>query len=336
MQLSCLPRAVLAALVLMGGMRSSNALQLGETEAQILARHGAPVVADHGRNVAMYSWAGWSVRLDFQGGKVAKLTYKKTDAFGPEDFGSLLQANGGIARWRESSQPGAKTRQWARDDGAVATFDTVLATSMTIQSGEAATVLLQQAGPAAPGKVAAVSTPAKTAPAPEFFPDPQATIAKSDPKLSEITVPGEPIALEARAGKSEDSPAAPSNNRAANSSTAKTAASELEQSPAEIQSRAEIAPPTIQKETSETAPSQPSISDRSMGRFLAVGCIIFGITGALFLLYKSLPARGTPDAPPRRYARPPLRRSGAREICADEFELVTGDIPVNGKRCSVK
>ena len=182
----------------MGGMRSSNALQLGETEAQILARHGAPVVADHGRNVAMYSWAGWSVRLDFQGGKVAKLTYKKTDAFGPEDFGSLLQANGGIARWRESSQPGAKTRQWARDDGAVATFDTVLATSMTIQSGEAATVLLQQAGPAAPGKVAAVSTPAKTAPAPEFFPDPQATIAKSDPKLSEITVPVNPRSGSAR------------------------------------------------------------------------------------------------------------------------------------------
>ena len=330
------PRVVLTALLLMGGLRSSEALQLGETEAQILARHGAPAVADHGRRLAMYSWAGWSVRLDFQGGKVAKLTYKKTDDFGSDDFASLLQANGGIAHWRETSQPGSKIRQWARDDGAVATFDTILATSMTIQSGEAATVLLQQAGTAAPNKVATVPAPAKPAPAPEFFPDPRAAVAKSDSKLSEITVPGEPkksAAEEAPDMISKHSQAPQSDKLAADPTVGKISAPVSERPPAEIQPVAQIEPPAVQIEVSEAAPVQPSISDSSAGRLLALGCIVFGVSGALFLLYKSLPARAKPDAPPRRYVRPPLRRAGSREICADEFELVTGDVPVSGKRC---
>src|ERR1700721_1128205 len=76
-------RAALALLFFAGGLSSSQALQLGETQAQIVARHGAPAVEDHGRQLAMYYWAGWSARLEFRAGVVDKLVYKKNDYLRP-------------------------------------------------------------------------------------------------------------------------------------------------------------------------------------------------------------------------------------------------------------
>jgi len=190
-------RAALALLLLAGGMSSSQALQLGETQAQIVARHGAPAVEDHGRQLAMYYWAGWSARLEFRGGVVEKLVYKKNDYLSPADIASLLQANGGANRWKETTAPGASARQWSRDDGAVASCEAAHAVGMNFQSRQAAISTLQQLGaesnatppPGVNAPMAATVPAATPQPAPQFFPDPLAVQSRPDPKLSEISVP---------------------------------------------------------------------------------------------------------------------------------------------------
>lgn len=114
---------------------SSHGLQLGETEAQVTARHGAAAVEDHGRRLAMYFWEGWSAQLEFQNGVVAKLTYRSNRLLEETEIQSLLQANGGAARWHETTGLGAKARQWARDDQAQAATDTARPTGMVFQTG---------------------------------------------------------------------------------------------------------------------------------------------------------------------------------------------------------
>ena len=114
-----------------------HALQLGENEAQITARHGAPAVEDHGRHLAVYFWEGWSAQLEFKDGVVGKLTYRCHTALGDAEIQSLLQANGGAARWRETTAPGAKARAWTRDDGALAATDAARPAGMIFQTGGA-------------------------------------------------------------------------------------------------------------------------------------------------------------------------------------------------------
>lgn len=97
-----------------------SALQLGATKEALVARHGAPGVEDHARNLAMYFWDGWSAQLEFQGDSVCKITYRRSWYLQDEEIGSLLEANGGVGRWLEISESKDKTRVWARDDGAAA------------------------------------------------------------------------------------------------------------------------------------------------------------------------------------------------------------------------
>ena len=113
---------------------SSHALQLGETAAQITARHGAAAVEDHGRHLAVYYWEGWSAQLEFKDGAVGKLTYRRNGYLADTEIQSLLQANGGVQRWRERASLGTKARQWVRDDGAVAASDAARPTGMIFQS----------------------------------------------------------------------------------------------------------------------------------------------------------------------------------------------------------
>ena len=100
--------------------QSARALQLGETRAQLVARHGPPGDEDHARNLATYFWDGWSAQLEFHGGTVKRITYKRDWYLKEEEIASLLEANGGAARWTELSGPNDKNRLWARDDGAAA------------------------------------------------------------------------------------------------------------------------------------------------------------------------------------------------------------------------
>ena len=116
---------------------SGHALQLGENEAQITARHGAPAVEDHGRHLAVYYWEGWSAQLEFKDGVVGKLTYRRNTYLADAEIQSLLQANGGAARWRETTGLSTKARQWTRNDGAVAVSDAARATGLIFQTGVA-------------------------------------------------------------------------------------------------------------------------------------------------------------------------------------------------------
>ena len=113
---------------------ASHALQLGETAAQITARHGAASVEDHGRQLAVYYWEGWSAQLEFKDGAVGRLTYRRNGYLAEAEIQSLLQANGGAARWRETTALGGQPRQWVRDDGAAAASDAARATGMIFQS----------------------------------------------------------------------------------------------------------------------------------------------------------------------------------------------------------
>ena len=113
---------------------ASHALQLGETAAQITARHGAASVEDHARQLAVYYWEGWSAQLEFKDGAVGRLTYRRNGYLAEAEIQSLLQANGGAARWRETTALGGQPRQWVRDDGAVAASDAARATGMIFQS----------------------------------------------------------------------------------------------------------------------------------------------------------------------------------------------------------
>ncbi len=109
---------LLCTLFIVLGTALSQALQLGESEAQITARHGAPAVEDHGRRLAVYFWTGWSAQAEFKDGVVNRLTYRRNTYLTEGEIQSLLQANGGVARWQETSVRGDKARLWSREDGA--------------------------------------------------------------------------------------------------------------------------------------------------------------------------------------------------------------------------
>ena len=170
-----------------------RALQLGENEAQITARHGAPAVEDHGRHLAVYFWEGWSAQLEFQDGVVAKLSYRRNGYLTDEEIQSLLQANGGLAQWAEWAPRRAQSRHWSRADGATAECDAERATSMLFQGGG-------QLAPSAPGlesslefappeKPMIVAVTAERAPTwvPSATPVPQKTVVKA--RLPEIERP---------------------------------------------------------------------------------------------------------------------------------------------------
>ena len=345
-------RAALALLLFAGGLSSSRALQLGETQAQIVARHGAPAVEDHGQQLAMYYWAGWSARLEFRGGVVEKLTYKKNDYLSPADIASLLQANGGAKRWRETTPVGADIRQWSRDDGAVATCDAAHAIGVVFQSRQAVVSSMQRMGaePKSAPAPAAPSPAATPAPAPQFFPDPLAVQLKPDPKLSEITVPAENpnpgVALPNGAVVKPPALSNPGEPAQARTPVRLRATVEVPVSidpptqtqvePTPAQAKPVVEPsrsgarPAASGETGEpspTAPAPPAAEGADgLGRIAALACLFFGVTGALVLLYKSLPRKRTGDSPSGGYVAEPSRGAGLDALRWEQVELLVGEI----------
>jgi HJR/Mrr/RecB family endonuclease len=114
-------RTALAALLFAVAALPAAALQLGDTKAHILARHGAPGVEDPANKLATYSWDGWTAQLTYGEGLVEKLVYRKNGPLQESEIVSLLQSNGGQNRWREIP-PSDGFRQWRRDDGAFAEY----------------------------------------------------------------------------------------------------------------------------------------------------------------------------------------------------------------------
>ena len=151
---------------------SSHGLQLGETAAQITARHGAPAAEDSARHTARYAWAGWSADLEFQDGVVGQLSYRTNHPITPAEIDSLLQANGGVDRWRATPAAGSPGRQWTRDDGAAA----------TTAAAQPASMLFRRTAPAAPPTSA---EPAHLPSAPPSAPaaEPTVKVAAANPQL---------------------------------------------------------------------------------------------------------------------------------------------------------
>jgi restriction system protein len=173
-----LPSAFCAAFLLCLAASPVQALQLGETRDQLLARHGAPGAEDRAKNVAAYFWDGWSAQLEFQGDVVRKLTYRRNWYLGDPEIASLLASNGGADHWQEISGPDAPARQWRRDDGASATCGRAHPLSIVFQAPGLAAAYQQ-----GPKIVAAPSTPAPSTPSARQPTFPKLLGASPEPEL---------------------------------------------------------------------------------------------------------------------------------------------------------
>lgn len=189
-------RLTFAALFLLGLAWPAWGLQIGETQAQIRARHGAPGAEDRGKKLAMYFWEGWSAQLEFKGQVVDKLTYKKSWYLQEAEIAGLLHSNGGATRWREATPEGGATRQWTRDDGATAICAAERPLVMTFQGAQAPR-------PAAPAPTVVVpANPPATSSAPTIYPKmlgsaaaPEPALKLEDSPLAEAPAPPAPPAL---------------------------------------------------------------------------------------------------------------------------------------------
>ena len=294
---------------------SSHALQLGESQGQITARHGAPAVEDHGRHLAVYFWEGWSAQIEFKQGVVGKLIYRSNAHLKDADIQSLLQANGGVGRWQETTSLGTKARRWMRDDGAAATGDAARPTGMTFQAA---------------GAVDAI-TPAEAilsdsflkfdAPASMPAPQPVSTAAPSEPTVrSNAPAPQLRSEPELRTDEAalEFAPATP----------------EPSQPPAAHQSLAKV---EVATEPAEAAVEHPA-STRGSGRVL--GSVILGLgllAATLFHFFAK--QKPSPQAAPIRPESSPSPAPQAAETFAtagdapdlnslrgDQIELLLGEI----------
>ena len=291
---------------------SGHALQLGENETQITARHGAPSVEDHGRHLAVYFWEGWSAQLEFKDGVVGKLTYRRNTYLEDAEIQSLLQANGGANRWHETTNLATKAREWMRDDGAAAVSDAAHPTGMIFQTGVATAeaivtdTFLKFDAPANPPALQRMpATPRNEPVVRSNAPQPQ---LRSEPQLRPDEATPEIFAPE---------PAPP------------TPAAESEK-PQEIP--APIVPPAAVIETTVV---------ENHGASGGIGCVVFGVifgvglmAAALFyFLAKRPPVRAPHSVRP---AAPPVARPAPAAVAndtldleslrADQIELLLGEI----------
>ncbi len=107
-----------------------NAAQIGETRAEVIARHGSPPLADNSKGLAIYRWDLWKLEIQFVDDVVRKLTYTKTDPLSETDVAGILVANGGTSAWKSLSKG-----LWMRSDGALASMDKSTGRSLRIQGG---------------------------------------------------------------------------------------------------------------------------------------------------------------------------------------------------------
>jgi hypothetical protein len=178
-------RLALVALLFAGATLPARALQLGEKQAQILARHGAPGAEDRGKNLAMYFWEGWSAQLEFKDGAVHVLTYRRGESLQESEIAGLLNSNGGTTRWHEATPDRAETRRWVRDDGAVANCPAVRPSTMTFQVGEANKPANVPANAPAP-KVVIPATPPAISTRPATYPKLLASNEKSEAEAKPV------------------------------------------------------------------------------------------------------------------------------------------------------
>jgi len=162
-----LTSTLLAALVLLAGRLT--AAELGQPQADLLAKHGPPQTVD-ARGFACYRWDAWTLAIQFADGAAARLEYAKAASLTEPDVLGVLTANGGQTAWTKTAD-----RAWIRRDGAAATL-----------SADGLTLTLSAARRPAP-PVAAEATPARIAPPKpfQFTAQPPAPVrAKPEPPKS--------------------------------------------------------------------------------------------------------------------------------------------------------
>lgn len=323
-------RLTLAALFILGLAWPARALQIGETQAQILARHGAPGAEDRGKKLAMYYWEGWSAQLDFKGDVVQKLTYKKSWYLQEPEIAGLLHSNGGAPRWREVTPQGGATRQWTRDDGATATCAADRPLVMTFQGAPAPR-------PAAAAPTVVVPANPQASASPTIYPKMLGAPDEPEPALK---LEDSPLA---EPGKKEPTPAPPAPR-----ALPKLAAEEINPDPAPA-----IAPPALEAKPVEppsapapTAeePADPGNEDVAANRegdssslpygWIAGAVLLLGAAGGAFYFLKIKDRQvGTTDFNPTIL---PAASGGVDVVTAttpaidalrpDQFELFVGEI----------
>ena len=87
------------------------AVELGNSRAEVLAKHGAP--RSETAQGSVYQWADWTLEVGFADGVVRRLTYTKGTALTAGDLQGVLVANGGAGAWAKLGET-----QWGRTDGA--------------------------------------------------------------------------------------------------------------------------------------------------------------------------------------------------------------------------
>ena len=301
----------------------ARALQLGETRAELLARHGNPGAEDHARNLAMYFWEGWSAQVEFQGDTVHKLTYRRNWYLQEPEINSLLQSNGGLTRWRETSTPTGPARQWSRDDGAFASCARTRPLSIVFESG-----LVFADSPLKPKVATPATTNSTSTSAPNFpkqlgaVPEPDLPVAdKPTPVPTAAPTPGAAPRPLPKLPAEEIEPAAPPVP------AAETVA--LTPLPRSVP---EAAAQSVSEAKSTAAPQPPqSLATLTHGLAYTLGVLaLLTLSGAGIYFFKrrsltvpTRPAvvRDADSAPTASSALP-----GLDTLRWDQFELLVGEI----------
>ena len=97
--------------------RPISAAELGEPQAELLAKHGQPQRVDS-QGLVYYQWEAWTLGVQFVDGVAGRLEYEKTTPLAAADVLGVLTANGGQPAWTKTGD-----RLWTRSDGATATLE---------------------------------------------------------------------------------------------------------------------------------------------------------------------------------------------------------------------
>jgi len=295
--------------------QGAQALELGETKAQLLKQNGPPGAEDHARNVAAYFWEGWSAQLEFQGAVVGKITYRRNWYLQDSEIASLLEANGGVRRWKETSTSNSLARQWARDDGASATCARVRPLSMVFQVAGLAAAYQQGPKVVAPGTPHPAGASAASAAPPIYtkspsFPRPLAAVEPDLPVADPPAPAPAPVAPEHPLPKlkSAELQPAPSN----------TAPAPKPESPAAN------APAT--KSPGAATGDDPNLLGYAIGSLACLAAFVLG--GFYYFKWRARTAKPPPlkvvavDSPSAASSAP----AGLDSLRNDQVELLIGEI----------
>ena len=311
MPISPKPRFALYLALLCALAQAASALELGESREQLVAKHGAPAAEDHARHLAMYFWAGWSAEVQFQQNAIAKLTYRRNWYLGDPEINALLQANGGASRWHEVESTSVKSRQWMRDDGAVATCLREKGLSMVFQSAGLAA--------AAEPQVVIPATPT-----PEFSKSTFPKLLGQDVE-PELPVADPPNTLETNAGSL---PKLPVKELPADSSTAPAVAASEPAAPKDEPPAA--SPPPASQPTRAPSPAEVSPPSHTLAYTLsAILLAALAGGGAFWYRRRSRPGAESRSLVPRvenHAVESTGLLSGLEKLSPDQFELLIAEI----------